>query len=803
MMRYLIRSLLKYKLYSFLNLVGLAFGMCAAITIFLYVQDEFEYDRYHEKTGNVYRVAVTNRFSGNETRWPTTCAPLADAIRHDLTSVQAVARIYSRQATLQIDDRKFREEGAWMADPDVFRILSIPFVAGVAMHRPDQVVLSRSTAAKYFKDPTRAIGADILFEGRLPLTVCGVYEDFPNQSSFRAPLILHFENFYTLENEEVQRYLRSDWIYNPLQTLVALRPNTPATSFERELASLRDKYADERVRQGSSYWLQPLGDIHLRSNFSYEGSPRIGQVQILASIGIVILVIACINFINLTNVHSLKRAREIGVRKVLGAQKTGLLSQCLAQTGALVFVAFVLAAASLSFILPFVSTLSGKQLSIDMLFHGRTVVGLVVIATATTLLSGVYPALYVTRFQPVQVLRGLISSPKVGGLNLRKALMIIQFTVSIVLVVLSIVFWQQMEFIRSRSLGFQTRGVLTIPLFSDAPNSIFGGGVDGAMRGRMNTFEGEVLKDASIEGITLSSMLPGIGFSTNALVSTDKISEADDVLLPTIAVDYDFVQTYKLKVLAGRPFSRQAGSDHLQSFVINEKAVARLGWENPADAIGQHLSMVGKDGYVIGVVADFHFQGLQSAVTPLVMEVAAGKFTIFSVTLASPTISAVAIDKLQKIWNQSFPERVFEYRFLDQVLAGNYDNERNMSSIVQVFSITAIFISALGLFGLAAYINHQRAKEVGIRKVLGANARHVFLVLSSEFLWMAAIALAIAMPAAYYFAHEWLSSFAYRTPIGLVAFCAAAIIVFVTVVVTISYETVRSIRINPVSVLRE
>lgn len=805
------RSLTRYKLYTFINIAGLSLGICAVVAIFLYVADELSYDRFHANADRVYRINVTNRFD-TETRWPTTAAPIAEAIRNDLTSTETAARIYTRQASIEVVNKsetntKFRERNAWFADPEILKTLTFKFIAGdanTALAQPDKLVISKTVANRYFGSPAKAIGADVLFEGSVPMVISGVYEDFPDQSYFEATVIAHFENYYNLESENIQRYLREDWIYNPLQTFVMLKPGVDPKDFERQLLTLRDKYGDERVKKVATYQLQKLTDIYLRSEFSDGDQPRIQNIYILTSIGFIILIIACVNFINLANVHSLKRAREIGIRKVLGAQKHGLIIQFLMESGALVFIAFLIGIVALYIILPYVNSLSGKSFSVTDLVAVKILLGIASLFLITSFLSGTYPAFYITRFNPVVVLKGLTGSPTSEGYFLRKVLMTTQFTISIVLVVLSIVFWQQMEYVNNKPLGFQTSNVVTVPLFSDTPNSIFGGGVDGPMRARMNAFENELAKNAGVEGVTLSAILPGTGFMVRGLISTDKIKESDNVLLAAMAVDYDFIQTYDMEVVAGRPFSKDAGTDHLQAFMINERAVKTLGFKDPAEAVGQTLNGLGKfNAMIIGVVKDFHFQGLQSAVEPLMLEVAAGKFQVFSISLAGGSNLTSMIDFIQAEWNKAFPEKVFEFQFLDQTLGNNYSNERRMVTMMQCFSVLAIVISALGLFGLAAYVNHQRAKEVGIRKILGANVQQVFYTLSREFVKMSLVAFVIAVPLAYFLAGQWLNSFAYKIGVGAIAFMVGGVVAITTVLITISYETIRSARINPAETLRE
>ncbi|MEJ0032202.1 MAG: ABC transporter permease [Bacteroidota bacterium] len=809
-MKLWLRTITRYRLYTFVNLAGLSLGICAVVAIFLYVIDELSYDKFQTNGDRIYRINVTNHFS-TESRWPTTAAAIGSAIKNDLTDAEKISRIYTRQASVELTNpesstTKFRENNAWFADPEVFEMFTFKFIAGdakSALSEPNKIVLARSVAERYFGSVDKAVGSDVMFEGRTPMIVSAVFENLPPQSYLQATLIAHFENYYTLESDQTQQYLREDWIYNPVETFVMLKPGVDPKTFESELMALRDKYGDERVRKASVYNLQPFTKIHLYSDFFSE-TPQIQGVYILASIGFVILIIACVNFINLANVHSLRRAREIGIRKVLGAQKKGLILQFLAESGALVLIAFFIGITALYILLPFVNTLSGKQFSITDLVAWKVMSGIALLFIGTSFLSGTYPAFYITRFNPIIVLKGLSGNRTSEGYTMRKVLMTLQFTISIVLVVLSIIFWQQMQYVSDKPLGFQTTNIITVPLFSDNPNSLFGGGVDGDMRARMNAFENELVKKTGVEGVTASALLPGTGFSANALVWTDKITQEDNVLLSAMSIDYDFIKTYKMEIVAGRDFSKETGTDHLTAFIINEQASKKLGWNNPADAIGQNFGCLGKRyGTIVGVVKDFHFEGLQAELRPMVLEVAAGKFNIFSISLSEGARLNEMIAFVRGEWNKAFPEKVFEYNFLDQRLAQNYGRESRMVNMMQCFAALAIVISALGLFGLAAYINYQRSKEISIRKILGANISQVFYVLSQEFVKMSLIAFVIAIPFAWYLASRWMDSFSYKITIGAFSFLVGGMIALATVLITISYETIKSAKTNPVETLRE
>jgi putative ABC transport system permease protein len=805
-----LRHLVRFRQYALINVTGLSFGIAAVVTIYLYISDELSFDRFQLNGERIYRVSYTSRYSETENIYPTTPATLGEAVRTDLIDVQQVVRLYSRQAGITVapgesGEKKFREDFFYLADPSVFEVFTFQFLAGApqtALQNPNQLVINRRLAMKYFGAIENAVGKNVLFEGQVPLTVSAVVEDLPEQASERMELIAHFDNFYSGETPETQDYLRRDWVYNPVSTYVLLKPGVDAADVQTAMNGLKKKYADERVINNVTYQLQPLFDIHLRSSFSFFGaSENIRYVYILGSIGLLILVIGCSNFVNLANAQSLKRAREIGVRKVMGAERRSLILQFVLEASALVLVSFVVALIILYLALPFVNEVSGKHFEATGLLTFKLFGGFVVLFVITAILAGAYPSFYITRFNPVKVLKGFSSGKTSEGYVVRKFLVVGQFSISAILVVIAVVLYQQMQFVKNKPLGFQRELMLTIPLFSNSPNAILGGGVDGSLRARMNAFENELISSAAAEAITVSSALPGQG-AVSALVSTDQITEEQNVFVNSTAVDYDFIESYNMEIVAGRGFSREFGTDHLQAFVINEQAVKALGWETPDEAIGQRISIVGKDGSVVGVVKDFHFQGLQQPLRPLVLEVAAGKFTVFTARLVPGRSLPDAIAGVKFIWDKTFPEKVFEYHFLDERLEANYGTENRLTTMVEYFSILAVFISALGLFGLSAHVNHTRAREVGIRKVLGAHAGQIFYVLTKEFLILVIIALVIALPVSFVLASQWLDSFAYRMVIGLLPFAAGAAVALSTVILSISYETIRSTRSDPVKVLR-
>jgi putative ABC transport system permease protein len=807
------RNLRQNKVYALIHLASLSLGLCTALCVFLYISDELAYDRFHQQGDRIYRISETTHFNATEHRYPTTPAVLADFIRLHVTDVQATARVFQREGAIQVVSphttntiTRFREANVLFAEPGLFSILSFQFLKGTAntaLLKPNDVVLSHRVAEKYFGSAGQAMGQEILFEGNLPLTISAVIEDYPYQSHLTPEVILPFEHYYATEGNEVQRFLRTDWLYNPLYTYVLLKPGVDPAQAGKAINTLPAKYGDERAATGVTFSLQPLHDIHLYSDFTFSEQPNaIRYVYILAAIGLLVLIIACVNFINLSTVHALKRAREIGVRKVLGAGRASLAWQFMGETLVMTCIAFLIAVVMLYLALPGLNILSHKHFTTTDLLQGKMLSGMLGILVTTFLLSGAYPSLFITRFNPLTVLMGFAAHRGSQGYQLRRVLIVGQFAVAITMVVLAFVFHQQMDFIHQKPLGYQKDHMLTIPLFSEDPNSFLGGGVDIALRGRMNTLEDEVLSQRGAEAVTVSSALPGQG-AVNALVQTDSIQEHDNVFVAATSVDYDFLDAYKIPLAAGRNFSKATGTDHLQAFVINESASKMLGWLQPGNAIGQHLNLLGKEGYVIGVVRDFHFQGLQQPLRPLILEVAASKFTVFSLRLPHnrPLQQSIAI--IQQAWNKVFPEKVFDHRFLDEHLQQAYDRERRLTRLMQYFSFLTVLIAALGLFGLAAYVNHRRAKEVSIRKLLGATPAQVFALLAGEFLKLVLLALAIGWPLSYWAGMAWLSDFAYKTPMHMAPFVAGAGVALLSVLIAVSYETIRTALINPANQLRK
>ncbi len=800
-----LRHARKYSLFTAVNVASLVIGFTCCIAIVLYVQDELSYEAFHENKARIFRVTTASIYNGEENRYSRTPVPLGELLKASSKDVEHVARVASREATVLIPDRKskFLERNFCFADAEVLQMFTFRFLSGQsqsALKDVKSALITDQIAEKYFGSVANSIGKTIVIENRLELTVTGVVEHWPVTTHWTPGIITHFENYYALESEGIANYLRTDWVYTSVFTYLLLPDPAKANAITDHVNEIRSSHADERVKESVRYSLQPLEAIHLNSDFTYENnSGAITYNYIFSVVGVLMLVIGCFNFINLSIARSLKRAKEIGMKKALGIDRRSLTVQLFGESMLYVVVAFIVSLAVVYFIVPVINDVSGKQISIDSLFSPMTIGIMVAVILVTAFMAGVYPALHISGINVYKALKGH-SSAYTGRFQLRKVLVVVQFFIAITLILFTMVVNRQLEFMRNKSLGFDKDHVITIPLFSDSFNSILGSRIDIDYRKRMIAFEDEVLKNSNIESITCSSFLPGQG-AISALIQTDSLTEQSNVFAPLVSVDYDFVEAYGIELVAGRNFSRSFGTDHLQSFIVNEEALRTLGFGSADQAIGKRLMAVGKEGQVVGVIRNYHVQGLQYALQPLVLEVAASKFSSFSVKVNGTQIQE-AIAVLKSEWDKFFPESIFEYHFLDEALQQNYENEQRLSRVIGYFSVFTYVIAGLGLFGLAAYINEQRTREVGIRKVLGATMSSIFVTLSSEFVKLISIAFVTAVPVSIFVAVQWLEGFHYKSPIGVTMFFFVLGITALIVLLTISYQTLRATRTNPAEVLK-
>ncbi len=809
-LKYALRNIRRQVLFSTINLAGLALGIACSFLIGLHILDELKYDRFHTNSGRIFRIVTTFTSSGGANTYSNSATPIGPLLYSEVPDVASACRLYGRQAAIRLlpgknEDQpgeKFREANFYFADSSVFNVFSFQFLKGdpeSPFANQNSIVLSEKIALKYF-GTTDVLGKSIVFEEKLTFHVAGVFKTWPNQSHIQVDFLAPFENFFLVEDPATANYLKTDWTYTPVSTYVILRKNASPSAVEGKLKLLVQKHADDFTKNRVSHKLQALTSIRLYSDFTGDSGMLVKELFVIGLVGVLTLLVACFNFVNLSVVASLKRAREAGIKKALGASKKALAFQFLVESAIIVLLGAGIGLLISAYCLPLLNELTGKGFAIADLLHPQLLATYFCLMLLIIIGACTYPSLYFSSINPIQGLKGKLSQGPAKGTSLRRVLVVTQLGISMALLAATLVVLQQINYIRNAPLGFQKQHMLLIPLFSQNLNNILGGGVDGPLRQRMNNFEDALAKHPQIESSTLSSALPGQGI-VSALVTTDDIKRDDNVFMSAMAVDYDYLDTYKIELLAGRAFSKEFGTDHLSAFIVNEQALRPLGWLTPEEAIGQNLEALGKPGKVVGVIKNHHFQGLREAMRPLVLEVAASKFVTFTVRLKGENIRQ-SIVTLQEEWEQVFPDKVFEYSFLDSELDQIYRSEKRLSQLVSSFSIISFLISCIGLFGIASYMHLRRTREIGVRKVLGASLRQLFATLSREFAYLTGAAILVFSPMVYLSMQAWLDGFAYRINLNFVPFLLAATICTIVVFVTIAFQTVRAAAIDPVKALK-
>lgn len=814
------RSLFRHKGATLIKLAGLSIGMACCLLIVIYIDDELSYNTFHTHYADIYRVNFIKHGDGETRIEAGTPDPAGPAIAKDLPQVAAVGRRYTRAGILEVGEgggvaraagpdmrRRFQEPNIDFADNGLLDVLTVHFVQGSAANaltEPGSIVLTREMARKYFSRED-VVGRAMIFENSTPLRVTGVIDAWPSNSDLHSDAMISFETLYSIETKAAADFLRTNWLYNPAETWLRLKPGVTAAAVGPALAQLTVKYGDARVQK---YWhlaLQPLSEVHLYAS-NVEGNPStnsITYVYIFSAIALLILLIATINFINLSNAQSLTRIAEIGIRKVSGAGRRQLLVQFLGEGLLLSIFAFVIAVSLAVPGLRLLDAVTGKELGAGVLLRPGLLMVFAALLLTSGLLAGIYPALFITRLELTSLLKGKPGESRAGNARVRQSLIVTQFAIAIALMIGAIVIQRQLSYLRSKPLGFDKEQLLVLPLFGKNPSPI-NGGVDGPLRARMNSFENDLRANPAIRGVTVSSVLPG-DLIVSGLVIPQGHVETDNIFVPWASVDYNFLSTIGIPVVAGRDFSKATGTDHLQAFIINESALRTFGWTSAREAIGKTMirgdARDGKKGYVIGVIKDFNFGRLDRPQQPMIIDVNVPRFTEFAVRIR-PDKTPATIAAIQRLWDQYFPERVFEYSFLDQNIDALYNAQENLSRLVRCFALIAIFISCTGLFGLASFMAMQRTREIGIRKVLGATVGNLVVLLYRDFLRLVIVALLIAAPLAWWAMNKWLHDFAYRIAITWWIFAAVGALAVVVSLITVGIQGLRTARVNPVKSLR-
>jgi putative ABC transport system permease protein len=763
--------------------MGLAIGMTACFLIYLYVHFETNYDAFNAKADRIYRVVTDIKTPSDMLHWSSTSAPMAINMQRDFPEVESAVRISGQSFLVRKGNDKFQENNTIMADSTLFKIFDLPLVYGdknTALKEPMSIVLSQTAAKKYFGN-SNPVGQNILLTGAaLNATITGVMKDIPENSQIKADMIVSMCS----QQQIYGRSSDSAWGSFNLVSYLLLKPNTNPKILAAKFPAFIDSHTGKQLKESQmSYtlFLEPLRDVYLYSTRDDSKTGNIHNVYIFSIIAIFILLIACINFINLTTARSAERAKEVGIRKVAGAGRFQLAKQFIGESVVISFMAFIIAVLLCSLLLPSFNQLAGKQVSSPFFYHPLYIVSLFFIAIGIGILAGFYPALVLSSFRPVGVLKGRFATGT-KGILLRKGLVVFQFTISIILIIGTVIVYAQLNYMRNQELGFSKDQEMVIDCNGDK---------------NKDAFKESLSSVPGVLATSFSSSVPGNGNSTAYSKVENKSGEMQTASLDIYMIDFDYINQYKLKVIAGRGFSKDFGTDTTQAMVINESAAKLLGYTSPQQAIGKKFDQWGRQGKIIGVVKDFHYQALQQPINPLTMRIEPGGYQFLSIKVTTNNLPST-IKTIQSKWNQIIPNRPFDYTFLDESFDKQYRAEDRFGNLFFYFAILAIFISCLGLLGLASYSTIQRTKEIGVRKVLGASVPNIVNLLSIEFLKLVLIAFIIAAPVAWIFMSKWLHDFAYRTGLAWWMFVFAGIIAVIIAFGTISFQAMKAAIANPV-----
>ncbi|MEM8965017.1 MAG: ABC transporter permease [Bacteroidota bacterium] len=795
-----LRNLARYKQMTLINILGLAVGMTACILILLFVQYELSYDRYHEKADRIYRISrqFLNPDGAVNLHLGHLAPPFEPLLAEDFSGIiQQSARLFSGNPliTYEVGNKQIIENDFFFAEPEFFNIFTFPFIEGdpiTALNAPNSLVLTESTAKKYFgnEDP---IGKILNFDNEIDMKVTGVVKDVPNNSHFRFTMLC---SFVTLENYFGQEYMTSNWGSNNFSTYILLPEGYNSEELQAQFPSFIDKHltgnSDVPASQWTALQLWPLTNIHLYSQLDteIEANGNIAYVYIYTIIALFILVIACINFINLTTARATRRAKEVGVRKVMGAEKSSLIGQFLSESVLVSLFALTLAVLLVTLALPYFTDFVDKQLSFDILGNPFLLLLLVGIILAVGIIAGSYPAFYLSAFQPARILRSSRGSQR-GNSLLRSGLVVTQFVISIALVIGVITVERQLDYVKSKPLGFNQENLVVLPVNEKIYN-------------QYEELKAQLLNQPGILDVTLSSRVPSgrLNDSQGGQVEVSGEMKNLDFRLADVSVDHDFVNSFGIELTAGRNFDITRASDSTEAFIVNESAVRAIGYASSEEAIDKKISYGGRQGYIIGVTKDFHFESLHQSIAPIIFYITSRQ--VYNLTAR---VHASAMDEtisyLKEQWSYLRPGFPFDYYTIGDRFQGQYDDEDRLGQIVQFFSLLAIFIAALGLIGLASYTAEQRVKEVGIRKVLGASVSQLLLLLTQSFSKLIFVAFLIACPLAYFVMNYWLDTFAYQDTLSVWSFILAGVAALLVAGVTVGSQTFRTATQNPVESLRD
>ncbi|UCE43248.1 MAG: ABC transporter permease [Candidatus Aminicenantes bacterium] len=775
-----LRNIKRHKGFSIINIAGLAIGLACCLLITIWVLDELSYDKFHENAANLYRVEENQHYSGRIFYVYVTPYPLGPALKTEIADIIDATRVvWTGGVLFKYEDNTFFEDNGRAVDPSFLKMFTYPLVKGdknTALDSPFSAVLSEDLAEKYFGDDD-PIGKVITLNNKYDFTVTGVMENIPHNTYLQFDFLVPYEIL-----KRTGQTQEEDFGSNSIFTFVQLADGIAAEQVNQQISGfIKTKLPESRTELR----LMPFVKLHLHEFFGYEkGAGAIQYVYIFSVIAFIVLLIACINFMNLSTARSANRAKEVGLRKVVGAVKGHLVRQFYGESVVYAFIALIFAVGIVTILLPAFSRLSSKELSWGVAGIETILLGLLGITLFTGLVAGSYPAMFLSAFQPARVLKGSLFSGS-GGSLFRRTLVVIQFALSILLIIGTAVVYQQQSYIKNMRLGWDKEHLVYIPLRADTRKSY-------------NALKQELVQIPQVLNVTGTSQLPTHIGSNSAGAQWEGKDPEFSILIGFNSVDYDFTETLKIEMAEGRSFDKEYISDQSQAWIVNEE-VAKL--MDKDSIIGERFSHVGKNGTIVGVMKNFHYQTLKNEIEPLAIAVNPDDLN-YMIARIPPEEVSTSLGLIENTWKRVIPTYPFEYRFMDERYDRMYRTEQRIGTLLRYFAILAVFVACLGLFGLASFMAEKRTKEIGIRKVLGASIAQITRLLCKEFFLLVIVANIIAWPAAYFVMKKWLQSYAYRAELGIFVFFGAMLLALLVAILSVGYQAVRAARANPSDSLR-
>jgi ABC-type antimicrobial peptide transport system permease subunit len=760
------------------------------------IRFETSFDNFHKKRKSIYRVGTEFHSQDGISYAGCVAFPVGPALRIDFPQIKEVVSVFrnGNQVTIENPDKsvkKFVEDNFYYTEPEFFTMFNFDWLIGdpkTSLKNQNDAVLTQATAEKYFGDWKSAIGKTFKFDNKDYYTVTGILKNIPANSDFPLAVVVPYIAItHTWVNSNL-----NDWVstFGGADTYVVLPPELSVTKFNTELKAFAKKHKPAEYAADAPF-AQPFTEIHYDDRFeNYRGRTFSHTlIKVLALIGIFLIVIACVNFVNLATAQAVGRSKEVGVRKVLGSNRLQLACQFLGETAIITVTAVFLAVIIAGITLPFLNKLLETKMTMDFIADPSLILFVVLAVILVTLLSGFYPALILSGFNPVMALKSKITSKMAGGISLRRILVVLQFAIAQVLIIGMLVVVSQMDFFRKASLGFEKAAIINVPLPGDSTSKT-----------KVDYMRNQLLANTDILNVSFSFASPSSENNWNSDFKYDNSPKNTNFSANLKWGDPDYFKTYNLQFVAGRPYF---ASDTVREFVVNETLLRKLGVTNPKDAIGKQINFWNgqKIATIVGVIRDFNSFSLREPMAPVVMSTWKDVYQTINIKI-KPAAEKAVLAFVEKLWNQSFPDYAYSYHFLDDTIANFYKQEDQLSTLYKIFAGIAIFISCLGLYGLVSFMAVRRTKEVGIRKVLGASAKNIVYLLSKEFSLLIIIAFAIAGPVAYYIMHKWLQNYTYRIHLGATVFIMAIIGSMMIAWITVGHRAVKAAVANPVKSLR-